>query len=163
MENNNTPVVEPTPEVVPNPAPVVAPAAATPAPSAPAGSTKADPKTNAMIAWIFAPFSSYLLKDEQDEFVRAHARESFYLGIANIIALIAVGILNVCYGMVFNVLFWNSGFGFASLLSLIWSVIWLAIALFVSVPRIVGIIKANNNEKWTVPYVTQYLSKYIKF
>lgn len=139
--------------------------AATPAPAAqptPA-STQSDPKTNAMIAWIFAPFSSYLLKDETDEFVRAHARESFYLGVANIIALLALGVLNVCYGMVFNVLFWNVGLGLASLLSCVWGILWLAVALFIGVPRVMGIIKANNHEKWTVPYVTEYLSKYIKF
>lgn len=137
-----------------------------PAAQAPASTpmpTHTDPKVNAMMAWIFAPFSSYLLKEEQDEFVRAHARESFYLGVANIIALLVLGVLNVCYGMIFNALFWNAGWGFASLLGCVWGIIWLAVSLFIGVPRIVGIVKANNHEKWTVPYVTEYLSKYIKF
>lgn len=129
----------------------------------PATSTTSDPRTTAILAWLFAPFSSYLFKDEQDALVRSHARESFYLGIANLIALLAVGILNVCIGSAFSAILWNSGLGLLQLMSCLWSVLWLAVAAFIGVPRIVGIVKANNREEWKVPYITDFLSKYIKF
>lgn len=138
------------------------PAAPQPQPVAPATSTSADPKTNAILAWLFAPFSSFLFKDDKDAFVHAHARESFYLGIANLAGLVVLGILNVCSSMLLGTLFWSQ-LGFYTLISCFWGLLWLAWAVFCVVPRIMGIIKANNMQTWEVPYVTKFLSKYIKF
>ena len=40
--------------------------------------TASEAKTNAMLAWIFAPITSYVWKDSTDEFLKAHARASLY-------------------------------------------------------------------------------------
>ncbi len=121
-------------------------------------------KTNAMLAWIFAPFTSYAWKDNTDEFVKAHARSSLYLGVANIISTIVLLVLQICFGTILGALFYSNGalFGFASLLGCGWSLLGLANGAFVIVPRIVGAIKANNGEQWEVPYVNEFMAKFIK-
>lgn len=135
-----------------------------PTPPASTGNgTASDPKTTAMLAWIFAPFTSYLFKDESDPFVKSHARESFYLGIANIAVLLVLGVINICVSAVFYNFLWSAGLIFAQILSCLWALLWLGVVAFIAVPRIMGLVKANNHEEWKVPYVTEYLSKYIKF
>lgn len=129
------------------------------------GSSNMDPKTIVILAWLFAPITSYLFKDESDPFVKSHVRESFYLGMANVVLLVVMFVLNIVFGVLSNLFFYNSGFlyGILTLINCLCSLIWLVVALFLGVPRLVGIIKALNMETWEVPYVTKFLSKYIKF
>jgi uncharacterized Tic20 family protein len=131
--------------------------------STPAPTAKANMSTsNAVLAWIFAPFTSFAFKNDPDELTRAHARESFYLGIANIAVLLVVFILQVCIGIFMGLIFY-SAYGINALIQCFWSLVWLAELAFILVPRIIGAMKASQGEKWTVPYVTEFLSKYIKF
>lgn len=124
-----------------------------------------DAKTNALLAWIFAPITSFLWLKDQDEFLRHHARESFYFGILNIALYVIVFIVQTCVNIVFlNLLFGNvySLSGLGALFSCFWGMVWLALAVFSIVPRVIGLVKANNGELWTVPLVSEYMSKIIK-
>ena len=125
--------------------------------------TASESKTNAILAWIFAPITSYVWKDNPDEFVKAHARASLYLGVANVISTVVLMVLQICMGVVFAAVLYNSYlFGFSSLISCFWGLLNLANGAFILVPRLVGVIKANNGEKWEVPYVSEMMQKIIK-
>ncbi|MCA9378910.1 DUF4870 domain-containing protein [Candidatus Dojkabacteria bacterium] len=127
--------------------------------SAPMSGGSSDDKTNAILAWLFAPISSYLLKDQQDPFVKNHVSESFYFGIFSIVLAVVFGVIAACLSILFGSLF---GFGLSSILACGINLLWLAVFLVVSVPRLIGIIKAVNHETWTVPYVSEFMKKYIK-
>jgi uncharacterized Tic20 family protein len=128
-----------------------------------ATSTASDAKTNAILAWIFAPFTSFAWKDSTDEFVKAHARASLYLGIANVISSIVIFVLQICMGVVLGAFLYNSYlFGFAGIVDCFWWLLNMANGAFILIPRLIGVVKANNGEKWEVPYITESLKKIIK-
>lgn len=129
------------------------------APVAPVSSAESDAKTNAILAWLFAPISSFLMKDQQDPFVKNHVTESLYFGIFSIVLAVVAGVISMCLGVVFGGLF---GFGLAAVISCVEGILWIVVFLVISVPRLVGIIKALNHETWTVPYISAFMSKYIK-
>jgi uncharacterized Tic20 family protein len=119
-------------------------------------------KTNAMLAWLFAPITSFIWKDDADAFVKEHARQSLYLGIANIAVFAVLFLLQICYGIIFANLLWSVLWGISALISCFWSLLWLAASAFAVVPRIIGIVKANDMKTWEVPYVTKFMSRFIK-
>jgi len=119
-------------------------------------------KTNALLAWLFSPITSFVWKNEKDAFLQKHARNSLYYGIANIILVAIVFVIQILYGVIVGALLWNVLWGLGTLLSCVWSAIWLVVSAFSVVPRIVGMIKANNGEVWEVPYVQKWLEKVIK-
>jgi uncharacterized Tic20 family protein len=119
-------------------------------------------RTNALLAWLFSPITSFLWKSDKDAFLQKHARNSLYYGIANLILVAIVFVLQILYGIIVGALLWNVLWGLGALLSCVWSVIWITVSLFSLVPRIVGMIKANNGEVWEVPYVQKWLEKVIK-
>src|SRR5690554_4991274 len=85
--------------------------------NAPAATTSADSaKTNAILAWIFAPITSYVWKDESDPLLRNHARESLYLGVANLAVMVILWVLSIFFSIFliggFGIIFW----GFMNLL-----------------------------------------------
>jgi uncharacterized Tic20 family protein len=132
---------------------------AAPAPS----SAPTEAKTNAILAWLFAPITSFAWKDSSDEFLRSHARESLYLGVANFAVYLVLFVMQFLYNLIFVPLLFSSiVFGFGVILNCVWGVLWLAAGLFVLVPRIMGIVKANNREKWEVPYVNPFVKRFIK-
>lgn len=121
-------------------------------------------KTNAILAWLFAPLTSFLWKDDPSEFVRAHARESLYFGVANILLVVVFLLLQICYGIVMGVVF-GSVYSLSAmelLLACIWNILWLAVWAFGIVPRIIGMVKANGMQTWTVPVVNEQMKKFIK-
>ena len=132
--------------------------------SAETNMTPSESKTNAILAWIFAPITSFVWKDSSDQFLRSHARESFMFGVATIVGFLVLSVLNFAYSLTLGNLFYSSFalFGIGSLLSCLWSLVWLAFWAFTVVPRIMGAIKASNNQTWTVPYVSKFMSKYMK-
>lgn len=121
-----------------------------------------DIKTTAILAWVFAPLTSFMWKDHQNEFIRFHARESLYLGIANIAVVIVLTLLQVCMQIFAGALFFTPAFALFGLISCFFAIIWLGVTAFIVVPRVVGVIKAANMEKWEVPYVSRFVSRYIK-
>lgn len=131
-------------------------------PAAPASSAASSAKTNAMLAWIFAPFTSFAWKDDSDEFVKAHARESLYVGIAQLAVVLVVYIVQA---ILFAIFFSGLSFGMLGifgLFGLLFNLIWLATFAFMIVPRIIGVMKANEGQKWEFPQVTNLVKKYIK-
>lgn len=125
-------------------------------------STTSQAKTNAMLAWIFAPITSFVWKDDANSFVKAHARESLYFGIANIVLSIVLYLLQALF---FGLLFSGTGFsflGFAGFTSLLFSLLWLAFWVFSFVPRVIGVVKANDMQTWEFPVVTNLVKRFIK-
>jgi uncharacterized membrane protein len=89
-------------------------------------------KTNAILAWLFAPITSLIWMNDKDEFLKYHAKQSLAWGITSIIGH------TVCFFLSFifiGMCIWP-----------IWSILDLVV-------RIYGLVKANNGEKWEVPVV----------
>lgn len=130
-----------------------------------APTSASDSKTNAILAWIFAPITSFVWKDSPDAFVRQHARESLNFGIANLVILVALWIVSFIYNIIIGNLLYSSFtlFGLASLLSCVWSLLWLVFWVGSVVIRIMGVMKANNGQTWEVPYISKIMSKYMKW
>jgi uncharacterized protein len=89
-------------------------------------------KTNAILAWLFAPITSFIWMNDADEFLKHHAKQSLYWGVADI----------VVWGILFVLSFLIIG----ACLMPIWAIIDLVV-------RVMGIVKANNGEKWVVPVI----------
>jgi uncharacterized Tic20 family protein len=115
-----------------------------------------DTKLFAILAWVFAPITSYIWKDHENALVKNHARESFYVGVLHIFLAIAIFFLQILAALTLGFI------GFDWLVQAPLALLGFALSVAMVIVRIVGIIKAINGEQWTVPYVSQYLSKYIK-
>ena len=89
-------------------------------------------KTNAILAWLFAPITSFIWMNDADEFLKHHAKQSLYWGIASFIA--------------WAILFVLSFVVVGACLMPVWGIIDLVV-------RIMGIVKANQGEKWVVPVI----------
>jgi len=87
-------------------------------------------KTLAALAWLFAPITSLIWMNEEDEFLRFHAKKSLSWGVVSIIGHLI--------GFVTSFLF----IGFC--LWPLWSIADLVV-------RIYGLVKALNGEKWEPP------------
>ncbi len=114
-------------------------------------------KTNAVLAWVFSPITSFIWRDEKDAFLRNHARESLYIGIFNAITFVVLFILNICIAISFAFIA-----PLAALFQCLLGLVWLAWSVSVIVPRIIGAIKALNGETWEVPYISEIMRKYIR-
>lgn len=91
-----------------------------------------DTKTNAILAWIFAPITSAIWMNDKDDFLRFHAKQSLSWGIVSLVG---------------HFLCFLSSFLFIGLC------LWPLWSLVDIVVRVYGLIKANNGEKWEVPVV----------
>ncbi len=126
-------------------------------------STPADQaKTNAILAWVFAPFTSYAWKDDSNELVKSHARESFYIGVAELAVFVVFTILQSIINSIFFSTFNYGLFGIGAIISLFFSIAWLGVTAFLVVPRILGIVAANNGKEYRLPVVSNLVKKYIK-
>lgn len=94
-------------------------------------------RTNALLAWIFAPITSFIFMNDEDEFTRRCAKHSMYFGVADVVIQIALWVggtilafivVGVCCYVVAGV----------------WGLVSLAV-------RIMGAVKANNGELFEVP------------
>jgi len=97
-----------------------------------AKTTDGQAKTNAMLAWIFAPITSIIWMNDENEFLKYHAKQSLSWSLVAIVG-------HVVFSMSMAVLI-----GFC-----LWP-LWALLDLGV---RIYGLMKANNGEKWEVPVV----------
>lgn len=121
-------------------------------------------KMLAVLAWIFAPISSFVLKDNSNEFVRWHARASLYFGIAALVAYVIgwVG-MEILWRVFFMLLGTALAFSWlwgivALLVQLAWLVVWCAVVI----PRLYAAWKAYNLEKWEIPAISNFVRKYVK-
>lgn len=102
-------------------------------------------RTNAILAWVFAPITSLIFKDDKDEFTRKCAKHSLYFGVAVVAIHIVMWILGTI-GSVFIV-----GI-FCFMLD---AVVWLADLAV----RIMGAVKANNGELFEVPITSKWVKE----
>jgi len=107
----------------------MAEATATPSASSTAGGNT---KTNAILAWIFAPITSIIWMNEKDEFLKHHAKQSLAWGVTALIGHV------LCFVLSFVII--------GACLWPLWSLLDLGV-------RVYGLVKANNGEKWEVPVV----------
>lgn len=99
---------------------------------APAQASGGNSKMNAVLAWIFAPITSLIWMNDKDEFLQYHAKQSLSWSIVAIIGHVACAVLTV---VVIGACLWP-----------FWSLLDLGV-------RVMGLVKANNGEKWEVPVV----------
>lgn len=104
-----------------------------------ATTSSSNSKTNAILAWIFAPITSLIWMNDADEFLKHHAKQSLYWGIASVIVYVGGNVLAFVLSFVL--------IGF-----LFWCVIGVWVILDIVV-RIMGAVKANQGEKWVVPVI----------
>lgn len=138
-------------------APIAAPTATT---------AEEDAKRQALMAWLVAPFYSYTLKNNSNEFVRKHAEASFYYGVASIAVVVLAFIVQTILGFLLQIIAGGNPFSALSLYSTFGTInglIWLATWLFVIIPRVYGILKSQNMEVWSMPKAKELVSKYLKF
>ena len=100
-------------------------------------------KTNAILAWVFAPITSFIFMNDEDEFTKKVAKHSMYFGVADFIMWVVL-ILGTTLGGVITL---GIGAICCSILSFIWGAVSLAV-------RIIGAVKANNGELFEVPVIS---------
>lgn len=106
-----------------------------------ATSSGSNSKTNAILAWIFAPITSLIWMNDADDFLKHHAKQSLYWGVFAVIVYVAGTILVTILAAI--------TFGLGSILGCLIPVF----AIFDVVVRIMGAVKANQGEKWVVPVI----------
>lgn len=97
-------------------------------------------RTNALLAWIFAPITSFIFMNDEDPFTKKCAKHSLYFGLAMVIVHV------VLWGLGFvGSLFIVGAFCFC-----IDAIVWVVdIAV-----RVMGAVKANNGELFEVPVIS---------
>ena len=102
--------------------------------------TSGNNRTNALLAWIFAPITSFIFMNDKDAFTKKCAKHSMYFGVADIIiqAVLWIG------GIVLSFIF----IGFLCFpLAFLWSMVSIAV-------RVIGAVKANKGELFEVPVIS---------
>ena len=100
-------------------------------------------RTNALLAWIFAPITSFIFMNDADEFTKKCAKHSMYFGIAMILGHVLMWILSSVLTAV--------TLGFGALCLWILPTGWFVVDI---VGRIMGAVKANNGELFEVPVIS---------
>jgi uncharacterized membrane protein len=111
-----------------------------------ASQTSSSPnRTNAILAWIFAPITSFIFLNDEDAFTKKCAKHSMYFGVAMVILHVAMWILGTIGSFVVV------GVGCFC----VDAVIWIAdIAV-----RVMGAVKANNGELFEVPVISNMVKE----
>lgn len=89
-----------------------------------------------LVAWFFAPLIIYLLKKDESEYVRDHARESMNFQLTIIVAYLLAGILTIVF----------IGFFFL-----------LLIAVMQVILVIVATVKAADSQLYRYPYTIKFI------
>jgi uncharacterized Tic20 family protein len=97
-------------------------------------------RTNALLAWIFAPITSFIFMNDEDEFTKKCAKHSLYFGVAMVVIHVALWILGTV-GAIFIV---------GSVCFCIDAVVWVADLAV----RVMGAVKANSGELFEVPVIS---------
>jgi len=106
-------------------------------------SSAAPNKTNAILAWVFAPITSFIFMNDEDAFTKKVAKHSMYFGVADFVMWVVL-ILGSTLGGIITL---GIGTICCSILSFIWGAVSLAV-------RIIGAVKANNGELFEVPVIS---------
>ena len=101
--------------------------------------------TNALLAWIFAPITSFIFMNDEDEFTKKCAKHSLYFGVAMVVIHVALWILGTV-GAVFIV---------GSVCFCVDAVVWVADLAV----RIMGAVKANSGELFEVPVLSDMVKE----
>jgi len=97
-------------------------------------------KTNALLAWIFAPITSFIFMNDEDAFTKKVAKHSMYFGVAMVILHVALWILGTLGSIVVV----------GAVCFCIDAVLWIVdIAV-----RVIGAVKANKGELFEVPVIS---------
>ena len=102
-------------------------------------------RTNALLAWIFAPITSFIFMNDEDEFTRRCAKHSMYFGVAMVVIHVAMWILGTIGTLVIV----------GSVCFCVDAVIWVADLAV----RIIGAVKANNGELFEVPVLSDMVKE----
>jgi uncharacterized Tic20 family protein len=105
-------------------------------------------KTNAILAWVFAPITSFIFMNDKDEFTKKCAKHSMYFGVADFIIWVLL-ILGSTFG---GILTFGIGTICCTILMLVWSAASIAV-------RIIGAVKANNGELFEVPLISKMVKE----
>ncbi|MBD3280960.1 DUF4870 domain-containing protein [Candidatus Dojkabacteria bacterium] len=97
-----------------------------------AKTTDGQAKTNAMLAWLFAPITSIIWMNEKNEFLQYHAKQSLSWSLTAIVGHVVFSVSTV---FLIGLCLWP-----------LWSLLDIGV-------RVYGLVKANNGEKWEVPVV----------
>jgi len=97
-------------------------------------------RTNALLTWIFAPITSFIFMNDEDEFTRRCAKHSMYFGVAMIVLHVGMWILGTVGSIII----------IGSVCFCVDAVLWLVDL----VVRIMGAVKANNGELFEVPIIS---------
>lgn len=102
--------------------------------------TAAPNRTNALLAWVFAPITSFIFMNDEDEFTKKCAKHSMYFGVADVV----IQIVLILGGTILS-------FAFIGICCFPIAGIWGLVSLAV---RIIGAVKASNGELFEVPVIS---------
>jgi len=105
-------------------------------------------RTNALLAWIFAPITSVIFMNDEDEFTKKCAKHSLYFGVADVIMWVVL-FLGSTFG---GIITFGIGTICCSILMFVWSAVSLAV-------RIIGAVKANSGELFKVPVISDMVKE----
>lgn len=102
--------------------------------------SQASNRTNAILAWVFAPLTSFIFMNDEDAFTKKCAKHSLYFGVAMVVLHVVLWIVGVVGSFII----------IGSLCFCVDAVVWLVdIAI-----RIMGAVKANQGEVFEVPVIS---------
>lgn len=110
--------------------------------------------SGAVIAWLFAPFSSLFFLSSKDKFTRRCAKHALYLGVSMVIINIIMLFINMSLFLVgtFLALFWMGAVCFSILV--ICLILWIGLNIMWIVGNVIGAVKANKGELFEVPIIS---------
>ena len=97
-------------------------------------------RTNALLCWIFAPITSFIFMNDEDEFTKQCAKHSMYFGVAMVIIHVVLWVLG-SIGIIFVV---------GTLCFCVDALVWIVDLAI----RIMGAVKANEGELFKVPVIS---------
>ena len=115
-----------------------------------------DPKIAAAISYIWIVGIIFFILEKENKFVRFHALQSIFFGVANSIIMILLGILAFVLTVVFGIGGAMVGGGMESLVSLLVGLIWLLfwlIGLLMFAGLIFAAVKAYQGQKFKLPII----------
>ena len=89
-------------------------------------------KTNAMLAWLFAPITSFIWMNDENEFLKFHAKQSLSWSLVAIVGHIVLSFSTL---ILIGICLWP---------------MWVLLDIGI---RVYGLVKANAGEKLEVPVV----------
>ncbi len=102
-------------------------------------------RTNALLAWVFAPITSFIFMNDEDPFTKKCAKHSLYFGVVDVVLQVVL----ILGGTILS-------FAFIGICCFPISAVWGLVSLAV---RIIGAVKANNGELFEVPVISDMVKE----